>query len=204
MKTLEEKAKIVDLKAKRRLAIKQAVKLEKQAAKFRQDSLKFGCELAMKGVHIYKEDHPVYGDMILPLLHKAAGIAGAHAFDILFQTRCPMPNLPDFTSALGAFADENKLTPTMKGCVDLVKASRRVHVDATGAVRLNEVNFPVANDEAVEGMARVIYEQWAHKNGYIPWVPGGNSDMQKEARRLARAVVTRAEPGAACDNSDKS
>lgn len=204
MKTLEEKAVIVDFKAKRRLAVKQAVKLEKQAAKFRMDALKYGCELAQRKVQVYKEAHPAYGDRVLPLLHKAASIAGEYGFDILFQTRTPMPGMPDYTSALGGFADEENLTPTMKACVDLVKSSRKVHIDADGVVRLNKINFPVANDEAVEGMAQVIYEQWAHKNGYVAWVPGGNSDMQGEARRLARAVVTRAEPGAACDNSDKS
>jgi hypothetical protein len=38
---------------------------------------------------------------------------------------------------------------------------------------------------AVEERAREIYDGWTHMQGWVPWVEGGNSHMQDEARRLA-------------------
>lgn len=39
--------------------------------------------------------------------------------------------------------------------------------------------------DAVEAHAKEIYATWLLKPGYVPWVNGGNSTMQDEARRLA-------------------
>lgn len=44
-----------------------------------------------------------------------------------------------------------------------------------------------ATVETVETLAKKIYEGWIHWHGYVPWFDGGNSDMQVEARRQARA-----------------
>lgn len=41
-----------------------------------------------------------------------------------------------------------------------------------------------------EAVAKTIYEQWSHLPGYVPWVIGGNSDKQDEARALARKALT--------------
>lgn len=43
--------------------------------------------------------------------------------------------------------------------------------------------------EAVEAMAEEIYDGWQDKEGWTPWVPKGNSDMQFEARKEARALI---------------
>lgn len=40
-------------------------------------------------------------------------------------------------------------------------------------------------DKLKEAVARIIYEQWVGKPKYVPWVEGGNSHMQTEARALA-------------------
>lgn len=40
---------------------------------------------------------------------------------------------------------------------------------------------------AVEAAARDIHEAWKGVEGWVPWVDGGNSIKQDEARRLARS-----------------
>lgn len=41
-----------------------------------------------------------------------------------------------------------------------------------------------------EAVAKIIYEQWSHMPGYVPWVDGGNSLKQDDARRLAGKALT--------------
>lgn len=43
--------------------------------------------------------------------------------------------------------------------------------------------------EAVEAMAEEIYDGWQSKEGWVPWVPNGNSDLQFEARKEARELI---------------
>lgn len=131
MKKLEDKVKKHEAKARRTLAKRQANKLSKQAARFRADALTAGCQATQMGMKIYKT-HPVYEELIEPLLKEAAGIAAQAGFDILYQTRTPMPDNPNFTSCLGSFANRNNLTPTMKGCVDLIKARPSLGGDDIG------------------------------------------------------------------------
>lgn len=40
-----------------------------------------------------------------------------------------------------------------------------------------------------EQLAEEIYNGWRAQDGWTPWVPGGNSDKQDEARREARALL---------------
>ncbi len=51
-----------------------------------------------------------------------------------------------------------------------------------------EARFATIRDEQarIERMARMIYEQWSDEPRYVPWVEGGNSDKQNEARQIAR------------------
>jgi hypothetical protein len=44
-------------------------------------------------------------------------------------------------------------------------------------------------EEAIEAKAREIYEGWKTLPGWMPWVEGGNSDKQREARQLAAAAL---------------
>jgi len=44
----------------------------------------------------------------------------------------------------------------------------------------------------VEEVARTIYDEWRDKPGFVGWVEGGNSDMQDQARFLARGAINRA------------
>lgn len=46
-------------------------------------------------------------------------------------------------------------------------------------------------DEATEREARKIYDSWSGQDGFVPWVIGGNSDKQEEARRLASAAMAK-------------
>lgn len=49
--------------------------------------------------------------------------------------------------------------------------------------------MPDPEAEAIEVKAREIYESWSGEEGYTPWVPGGNSLKQDDARRAARAAL---------------
>lgn len=44
-----------------------------------------------------------------------------------------------------------------------------------------------STDAEVEQDARKIYESWSDQPGFVPWVDGGNSTKQDEARRIARS-----------------
>ncbi len=52
-------------------------------------------------------------------------------------------------------------------------------------------NVPWSDD--LEDAARTQYEGWTGQAGYVPWVPGGNSLKQDEARDIVmRAALARA------------
>jgi hypothetical protein len=44
-------------------------------------------------------------------------------------------------------------------------------------------------EEAFEMAASAIHGQWSGKQGYVPWVNGGNGWMQAEARRHANMAI---------------
>ncbi len=44
-------------------------------------------------------------------------------------------------------------------------------------------------DELIENTAKAIYDDWNDQPGWLPWVEGGNSEKQSEARRLARKAI---------------
>lgn len=123
MKALNNKLLKAEQRAIRGGAVREAKKLAKQAGKFRCDALAAGMKMSnLGGKCPYAKHHPVYEELIMPLLEEAANIAANAGFDILIQVRTPLEGAPDFTQAIGGFQDENKLTETMKGCVDLIKA----------------------------------------------------------------------------------
>ena len=49
-------------------------------------------------------------------------------------------------------------------------------------------------DALVEAVAKAIYWEWRRDAGYVPWVDGGNSFKQDDARKIARAVVSSVAP----------
>lgn len=49
---------------------------------------------------------------------------------------------------------------------------------------------PSPRNEVVERCAQAIYAQWVMQPGYVPWVTGGNSDKQIEARAQALNFLT--------------
>jgi len=120
MKKLTDKVQKLEARAKRTLAKKQAKKLEHQAAKFREDSLKLGSQLSVAGQNIYKINHPAYEELILPLLERAASIAAFYGFNALFQVHTPFEEQPLFTSCIGTLNEET-ITPTMRGCIELIE-----------------------------------------------------------------------------------
>ena len=46
--------------------------------------------------------------------------------------------------------------------------------------------------DIIEARARLIYDGWCDQPGWVPWVPGGNSIKQDDARRLARSEIEEA------------
>lgn len=120
MKKLLTKIQKLEARAKRKLLVKQAQEHLRQAGKFREDAFKVGCELMLAGDKPFKDGHPVYIDQIRPLLEQAAKIASKYGFNVLYQTHTPMEGHPLFTSAIAGW-NPDFLTPTMKGCIDLIK-----------------------------------------------------------------------------------
>jgi hypothetical protein len=43
--------------------------------------------------------------------------------------------------------------------------------------------------DAIEAKAREIYDGWKDQPGWVPWVEGGNSHRQDDARRIAASGV---------------
>lgn len=122
MKKLTNKVRILEAKSLRKLHKKSASDHARQAAKFREDSLKLGCHLAQAGENPYKSgtDHPVYAELILPLLQQAAQIGAKYGFNCLFQVQTPIEGMPEFTHCIGNMNSET-VSPTMKACVELIE-----------------------------------------------------------------------------------
>ena len=47
-----------------------------------------------------------------------------------------------------------------------------------------------------EAVAKVIYDQWVYKDGWVSWVNKGNSLRQDDARRLANLAFAMAQASA--------
>lgn len=188
MKKLTNKVRILEAKATRRLHKKSAADHARQAAKFRMDSLKLGCELAQVGESPYKASHPVYEELILPLLNQAVQIANKYGFNTLYQTQTPVEGMPNYTHMLGA-ADSSTISETMKAQLDLIHSRPETKIDKHGKPMAVTQETPFANETAIELMAQVLYESWAEERGYVPWVKGGNSTMQDQARSEIRTAL---------------
>lgn len=147
MKKLETKVAKLEAKAKRLLLKKEAKRLERAAAKFRKDALKIGADLEVSGTRVYQAVHPVYQDMILPLLEEAARIANLYGFNALYQTHTPMPGVEQFTSVLGSI-DSRNVTPTMKSCVDLIQKRPVIARTRGGLITETQEEPPAKSDNA--------------------------------------------------------
>lgn len=198
MKKLTSRVRILEAKATRRLHKKSATNHARQAAKFRMDSLKLGCDLAGVGESPYKTSHPVYDELILPLLNQAAQIANKYGFNTLYQTQTPLPEMPNFTHMLGA-ADSRTISTTMKAQLDLIHSRPETKIDKNGKPMNITQETPFANETAIELMAQMLYETWAEERGYVPWVPRGNSTMQDQARQQVRDALKTIPPEASED-----
>ena len=47
------------------------------------------------------------------------------------------------------------------------------------------------NEALLEMLSMQVYERWSGEAGYVPWVRRGNSLRQDEARRIARALMSK-------------
>lgn len=142
MKALDLKLKKAEQRAIRSGAKREAKKLAKQAGKFRADALAAGLQLHQMGARPYNKHHPVYEEMVLPLLEEAARIASNAGFDIFMQVRTPLSGQPNFTHCVASFQDQNNLTPTMKAQVDIIRAR-----PILGGTQLPELNCPAEPTE---------------------------------------------------------
>lgn len=198
MKKLTSKVRILEAKATRRLHKKSAADHARQAAKFRMDSLKLGCELAGVDESPYKASHPVYEELILPLLSQATQIANKYGFNTLYQTQTPIEGMPNYTHMLGA-VDNKTVSATMKAQLDLIHSRPETKIDKHGKPMNVTQETPFANETAIELMAKTIHQQWADQLGYLKWVDGGNAIKQDEARSIARAALKTTPPEASED-----
>lgn len=197
---LVSKVAVMQSKATRKLLKKSASDHAREAARFREDSLREGARLAEAGVQVYKDSHPIYEELILPLLNQAVQIANKHGFNVLYQTQTPTPEMPEYTHAF-ASANSKTITPTMQGCIDLIHSRPTVKRNSDGTLIHTTPEKPFANDTARELMAQLLYESWAEERLYVPWVPGGNSTMQDHARQEVLQALAQATPAPASDTA---
>jgi hypothetical protein len=144
MKKFVDKVSRLEGKAKRKLLQKQAREHDRQARKFRQDAMKLGCELAVAGENLYNKHHPVYEELIMPLLDEAARLANKYGFNVLYQTHTPLPGQPMYSHAIGSM-DSRTVTPTMKACVDLIQA--RPKLSSTAAELITDRAEPAPKSD---------------------------------------------------------
>lgn len=65
-------------------------------------------------------------------------------------------------------------------------ARSKLATDITALIeRLSEPLKGVSREE----VARIVYDSWTDAPGYQPWVPGGNSDKQYDARKVADRIL---------------
>jgi hypothetical protein len=69
--------------------------------------------------------------------------------------------------------------------------------------RVERTTDHVIGASAVEAMTRDIYNDWRGLPGWAPWVNGGNSHKQDEARRIARVDLADSEHVSGVEASDK-
>lgn len=131
MKKLIRTIEVHELRAKRALFLRKARALEAEAMKFRRDAAEAGCELTNLGEPIYT-GHPLYQDMVYPLIKRARHNCVVFGFDLMFQTRTPLPGSPDFTHAIVGIIDEP--TPTMAGCLELIQKRPSITMNPDGTV----------------------------------------------------------------------
>ncbi|AZD84990.1 hypothetical protein C4K14_2156 [Pseudomonas chlororaphis subsp. aureofaciens] len=77
------------------------------------------------------------------------------------------------TVALGLIADLESLKAEIPGWTE------------------RELLLIAENEVLLEVAARATYETWSQLPGYVPWVPGGNSLKQDEARAMVRAAISK-------------
>lgn len=118
MKKLIQTVEVHEMRAKRALFIKQARKLEAEAAEFRQMASDVGMKLHLMGEPIYT-DHPIYHDQVEPVLRQARKICMHFGFDFIYTTRTPIHNQPLLCHALAGAVTE--FTPKMQKIIDIIK-----------------------------------------------------------------------------------
>lgn len=198
MKKLASKAKVQEAKDLRKLHKRDASDHARLAAKAREQSMKLGAQLTVVGEGVYKLGHPVYEELIQPLLNQAAQIGSKYGFNTLFQTQTPLPGMPNYTHTIGA-ADSRTISTTMQGCIDLISSRPELKIDKHGNPIQTSKEKPFANEAAREVMAQLLYESWADEREYTAWVPGGNSTMQDEARMQIRLALAQVKPAEKSD-----
>lgn len=200
---LVSKVAVMQSKATRKLLKKSASDHAREAARFREDSLREGARLTEAGVQIYKDSHPIYEELILPLLNQAVQIANKYGFNVLYQTQTPTPEMPEYTHAF-ASANSKTITPTMQGCIDLIHSRPTVKRNSDGTLIHTTPEKPFANETARELMAQMLYEQRVKEKGYVRWVPRGNSTMQDQARDTVRRMFAQATPAPVSDTASSA
>ena len=101
----------------------------------------------------------------------------------------PVP-LTDLQLSEIAVSDEFLLYCSQDEFNEIARAIERAHgIAASPAAPAAPVP-----DALAEAVAKAIYWEWRRDAGYVPWVDGGNSLKQDDARKIARAVVSSAAP----------
>ncbi len=118
----------------------------------------------------------------------------SHVDNIAFLARMARSALEDLPSGRAEVAHDGfkgdvigfyETREGKRGAVVQQDGTRVVHVYSERFLTVEVEAAPVQTVDAAEARARRIYDSWTSRPGWVPWVQGGNSDMQAEARRMA-------------------
>lgn len=96
-----------------------------------------------------------------------------------------------------ALAAEAKVE-TLQTEFDGYKADQRsvddFHIEKIAELQVSVETLTRERDEALEALARQIYDAWKTIPGWVPWVERGNSQKQEFARQKARELLQPSRP----------
>lgn len=108
--------------------------------------------------------------------------------------------ITELETVLDMYEHNQGITPTesraekimdIEKSIRMLKAQELLEIEMLSQDSLYGFGVPVDPvDLKIEAKARQIYESWSNDIEYKPWVERGNSDKQRQARKMAREVYS--------------
>lgn len=93
-------------------------------------------------------------------------------------------------ASLTSTADEVAALAASEARIAELKSAIETQTKALGFAQNGRAASEAREKKLREYAARLVYERWRDQPGYVPWVPGGNSIKQDDARRIVDAALS--------------